>query len=107
MNLKSVWERLARSRMSGQVAESLGGTEAREALMSQAGYQGQPGGLAARLMVEVARALPLALDPASQRGFGAVLPGAELMALIRAEAHSRYRAPKGGPQPASQINLSP
>jgi hypothetical protein len=107
LNLKSVWERIAGSRMAGQVAETLAGAEAREALLSQAGYQGQPAGLAARLMVEVSRALPLALDAASLRGFGSELPGAQVMALARAEALSRYPAMKGAPQPASQISLTP
>ncbi len=107
INIKNVWERLSRSRMTGQVAETLGGAEAREALLSQAGYQGQAAGLAARLMVEISRALPLALDQDSLRGFGAELNGKEIMAAARAEALTRYPRPKGKPQPASQVSLSP
>lgn len=107
VNIKNVWQRISSSRMTGQVTETLGGAEAREALLSQAGYQGQPGGLAARLMVEVSRALPLALDAATVRGFGSQLNGAEIMAFARAEALSNYPRLKGAPQPASQVSLTP
>ena len=107
LNLKNVWQRLSRSRMAGEVAETLGGVEARQALLSQVGYQGQPAGLAARLMVELSRALPLKLDQESLRGFGAELNGKEIMAAARAEALSRYPTPKDKPQPASQVRLSP
>ncbi len=107
LSINGVWARLARSRMASRVAESLGGKEAQEALLAQAGYPGQPAGLAARLMVEVGRALPLALDAASLRGFGAVLAGEEVMAAARAEALSRYPGGKGPPLPASQVRLSP
>jgi hypothetical protein len=58
-------------------------------------------------MVEISRALPLALDPASVRGFGSQLNGAEIMALTRAEALSNYPRMKGDPQPASQVSLTP
>jgi hypothetical protein len=107
LNIKNVFQRVTGSRTAEQVAEALGGEEARQALLTQAGYQGQPGGLAARLMVEISRALPLALDPASLRGFGSQLNGAEIMALTRAEALSNYPRVKGDPQPASQVFLTP
>lgn len=107
LNIKNVIQRMTGSRTAGSVAETLGGVEARQALLSQAGYQGQPGGMAARLMVEISRALPLALDAASLRGFGSQLNGAEIMALTRAEALSNYPRLKGEPLPASQISLTP
>jgi hypothetical protein len=107
INFKNVWERLSSSRMAGEVSETLGGVEAREELLNQAGYQGKPAGLAARLMVEVGRTLPLALDRESLRGFGAELDGKAIMTQTRAEALSFYPTPKGKPQPASQVSLSP
>lgn len=107
ISIKSAWDRLTRSRTAGKISQSLGGAEARETLLAKAGYQGQPGGLAARLMVEVGRALPLALDPAALRGFGALFPGADIMAAARAEALSRYPAVPQSDLPASQVRLSP
>jgi hypothetical protein len=102
---KEWWARLAGAGVARKMARRLGGSEAQGRLLAELGYGGNPAGLAARVALELGRALPLADGPAGLRAFGRHLPGREVMAEARAEALSPYPQPEAPPQPASALRL--
>jgi hypothetical protein len=107
-DFKSVLNRFSQSKMVAQVAEELGGLEAQNALLVEAGYAGQPEGIATRLAVELEHGLPLVLKQAALQSFDSHFSGTETMADSRREAEELPNAfPSEEPVPSSQISLSP
>lgn len=106
--IKDIISRLGQARMADRVAEDLGGDQARRELLAVSGYSGQPDGLAGRLRADLARALPLARDPADLRRFGRFFSGKDVMDQAREEAASAYPAPGDeSPRPSSQVRQTP
>ena len=108
VDLKSMLDRLTKSRWAAKLADDLGGNEAQTQLLVDCGYAGQTEGLATRIAAELERALPLALDSTSLQAFGKCFDGLEMMARVRREADDLLPAfPDQTAPPSSQMRLTP
>jgi len=103
-----VWKQRLGDRQVRQVARELAGDQARRELLHDAGYGENAAGLAARLAVELGRALPLVTTPAAVRSFARRFDQARI--LSHAQAESRCLPPaqaEPAPTPASRLRPDP
>lgn len=102
------WKQRLGDRQVRQVARELAGDQARRELLHDAGYGENAAGLAARLAVELGRALSLVTTPAAVRSFARRFDQAR--ALARAQAEARALPPDQAEPvrtPASRLRPEP
>jgi hypothetical protein len=108
LDLTSMFSRLAQSKLAHKVADELGGEAAQANLLIEAGYAGQPDGIATRIALEIEKALPLNLSQSALQIYGRHFNGTEVMAASRREAEDMLSSfPAQMPQPSSQLSLTP